>query len=120
MTVPHARTLRIALCKSSLFGPISGADETLVTYVEALRDAGHDARVVLLYPPPERDSYLQRLRQSAIPVHAIADRSLLFRLVRGARTMAARLVLLFALFSRFPGHVRRIWQLLLGLLARLY
>ena len=36
--------MKIALCKSHFAGPVSGADETLVTYALALREAGHDVR----------------------------------------------------------------------------
>ena len=43
--------MKIALCKSHFFGPVSGADEILVTYAISLRRAGHDVEVVLLYKP---------------------------------------------------------------------
>jgi len=112
--------MKIALSKSSLFGPISGADETLVTYAAALRRAGHDVTVVLLYPPSRNDSYLRRLREAEVPVVAIAERSRLFAAVRGLRAAAAHFFFLFVLVSRFPGHVRRIWQSILRMLARLY
>ncbi len=53
--------LKIVLCKSTLLGPVSGADEIMLNYAVHLRQAGYDARVVLLYSPAEGDQYHRRL-----------------------------------------------------------
>ena len=54
--------MKIALCKTHFFGPISGADEILVTYAISLRQAGNDVAVVLLYKPAENDRFFRRLK----------------------------------------------------------
>jgi glycosyltransferase involved in cell wall biosynthesis len=109
--------MRIAICKTSLFGPISGADETLVTYATELHEAGHDITVVLLYPCGRNDPYLKRLIDAGVPIVVIAERSLAFRILSAARSAAAHFALLFALVTRYPGHVRKLWQAALRLLA---
>jgi len=38
--------MRIVLCKGQVLGPISGADETLVTYAVELQKAGHSVSVL--------------------------------------------------------------------------
>ncbi|HET6890599.1 MAG TPA: hypothetical protein VFH31_05810, partial [Pyrinomonadaceae bacterium] len=68
--------MKIALCKSQFFGPVSGADETLVSYAISLQRAGYDVDVVLLYKPTDSDRFVRRLRQSGIPVINIIDRSI--------------------------------------------
>jgi hypothetical protein len=50
-------SMRFALCKSILAGPVSGADEIMVNYAMHLREAGHEVTVVLLYPPAPTDQY---------------------------------------------------------------
>jgi glycosyltransferase involved in cell wall biosynthesis len=110
--------MRIALCKTSIFGPISGADETLVTYASELRQSGSDITVVLLYPCSVGDPYYRRLRSSGVPITVIADDSLAFRLIRAVRDTAAHVGILFALLSRFPSRVRRTWQAVVRLLAK--
>jgi len=67
--------MKIALCKSHFFGPVSGADEILVTYAIKLHQAGHDVRVVLLYKPPENDRYYERLRSAGVDVPFVIKRS---------------------------------------------
>ena len=49
--------MKIALCKSHFFGPVSGADEILVSYAISLHHAGHEVDVVLLYKPTENDRF---------------------------------------------------------------
>ena len=43
--------MKIALCKTTFLGPVSGADEIMLNYAVHLQQAGHDVSVVLLYPP---------------------------------------------------------------------
>lgn len=65
--------MRIVLCKSQFLGPISGADETLVTYATQLIAAGHKVSVLLMYPHARKDQYYVRLREAGVPVSAIAS-----------------------------------------------
>jgi glycosyltransferase involved in cell wall biosynthesis len=112
--------LRIALCKSHFQGPISGADETLVAYASELRRAGHDVSVVLLYPFTSRDNYARRLQAEQVRIQVIAERAWIFGAVQLARRLATHFLFVFVLLSRFPGHVRRIWQTILGLISGFY
>jgi hypothetical protein len=60
--------MRIVLCKGQMLGPISGADETLVTYAIQLQKAGHSVSVLLMYRSAKNDPYAQRLFDTRIPV----------------------------------------------------
>jgi glycosyltransferase involved in cell wall biosynthesis len=66
--------MRIVLCKGQLLGPISGADETLVTYAVQLQKAGHSVSVLLMYRSAKDDPYSQRLLNSGVPVSWIASK----------------------------------------------
>jgi glycosyltransferase involved in cell wall biosynthesis len=88
--------MKITLCKSHLDGPISGADETLVTYAGQLRKAGLDVSVLLMYLHAEEDQYYQRLLESDVPVSWIASNLTQSSLGAGRR-FAARM------FQSFPG-----------------
>ena len=65
--------MRVLLCKGQLSGPISGADETLVTYATQLRRAGHDVSVLFMYLHAEEDQYYQRLLEAEVPVAWLAS-----------------------------------------------
>src|SRR5258705_12495170 len=65
--------MRIVLCKGQILGPISGADETLVTYAIQLQKAGHAVSVLLMYLYSTEDPYYQRLLQAGVPVSLIAS-----------------------------------------------
>ena len=65
--------MRILLCKGQIYGPISGSDETLVTYATQLRRAGHEVAVLLMYLHAEEDQYYQRLLEGDVPVSWIAS-----------------------------------------------
>src|SRR5439155_21287610 len=65
--------MRILLCKGQIYGPISGSDETLVTYATQLRRAGHDVSVLLMYLHADEDQYYQRLLEADVPVSWIAS-----------------------------------------------
>lgn len=56
-------------------GPISGADETLVTYATHLKLAGYDVSVLLMYPYSADDPYYVRLRRAGIAVSSLASNS---------------------------------------------
>lgn len=114
------RRMRIALCKSNFQGPISGADETLVAYATELHRAGHDVTVVLLYPFSAREGYAKRLRDAGVRINVIAEQAWIFGALQFARQLATHFLFVFVLLSRFPGHVRRIWQSILGLISGHY
>lgn len=68
--------MKIVLCKGQLLGPISGADETLVTYALQLQRLGHAVSVLLLYPCSPHDQHYLRLREAGVHVAAVATNSL--------------------------------------------
>ena len=108
--------MKIILCKSHLDGPISGADETLVTYAAQLQKAGESVSVLLMYLHAEEDQYYQRLLESDVPVSWIAS-NLAQNSLGAGRKLAARM------FQSFPGSkpfVRRKTQLVLSAVANSY
>ena len=110
--------MKIALCKSHFFGPVSGADEILVTYAISLRRAGEDVEVVLLYKPAENDRFRRRLTQAGVPIVAIIDRSIAFALLRSLRGLLSSFLLFFLLIPRSEASLRKVWQVLLDLISR--
>jgi len=66
--------MRIVLCKGQILGPISGADETLVTYAVQLQKAGHSVSVLLMYRTTKDDPYSHRLLNTGVPVSWIASK----------------------------------------------
>ena len=68
--------MKIIMCKGQFLGPISGADETLVTYATQLQRVGHDVSVLLLYPCSSQDQYYLRLREEGVAVDAVAASSM--------------------------------------------
>ena len=108
--------MKITLCKSHFDGPISGADETLVTYAAQLKKAGKAVSVLLMYLHAEEDQYYQRLLESEVPVSWIASN--LTRSSLGAgRKFASRM------FYSFPGSkqfIRRKTQTVLTAVANGY
>jgi glycosyltransferase involved in cell wall biosynthesis len=114
------QTMKIALCKSHFFGPVSGADEILVSYATTLHQAGHDVDVVLLYKPNEGDRFYRRLRQSGVPVIHVIERSIAFMILRSLRGLLSSFLLLFLLIPRSEAGLRRIWQVLIDLISRVH
>jgi len=112
--------MRIALCKSTLAGPVSGADETLVTYATNLRGAGYDVTVVLLYPPAARDRHRERLRRAGVEVSYVAENSPVYALLGAARDLFASLLFFVYVVPRSAERARRIWQAVTRAAARLY
>jgi hypothetical protein len=109
--------MRILLCKGQIFGPISGSDETLVTYASQLRKAGHEVSVLLMYLHVEEDQYYQRLLEADVSVSWIAS-NLAHTSLGAGRTLA------YKLFNAFPRSKRLIRRrslpLVTGLAARNY
>jgi len=110
--------MKLALCKSHFFGPVSGADEILVTYAISLRRAGYDVEVVLLYKPPDTDRFCRRLRQARVPIVNVIDRSIAFMIIRGLRSLVSSFLLPFLLIPRSEASLRKIWQVLLDLISQ--
>lgn len=65
--------MRIVLCKGQILGPISGSDETLVTYAIQLQKAGHSVSVLLMYLHSAEDQYYRRLLSAGVPVSRVAS-----------------------------------------------
>ena len=112
--------MKIALCKTSIFGPISGADETMLNYALHLQQTGHDVSVVLLYPPSVDDQYLRRLRLKGISVQAIVPRSYLFALLRVFRSLLTSALFFLFFVKRAPGGLRKIWQVAVRAITQLH
>src|ERR1044072_508563 len=96
--------MKIVLCKTTIYGPISGADEIMLNYAVHLHETGHDVSVVLLYPPADNDQYLRRLQSKGVPVRTIVVRSYLFALLRLFRSLLTSM--LFFLFFVKLGPTR--------------
>src|SRR5688500_354322 len=99
--------MKIALCKTNFAGPVSGADETLVTYAVRLREAGHDVRIVLLHRPPAHDPYYARVRRAGFEVECIVKRSFVLAVLRGVRRLLSGGLLFFLVVPNSPGRLRR-------------
>lgn len=93
--------MRIVLCKGQILGPISGADETLVTYSIQLQKAGHSVSVLLMYLPSIQDQYYQRLVNAGIEVTSIASKLAHTYLGTGRK-------LAYKMFAAFPSYKRLI------------
>ena len=109
--------MRIILCKGQIFGPISGSDETLVTYASQLQKAGHDVSVLLMYLHADEDQYYQRLLEAGVPVSFIASNL-------AHTSMGAGRKLAYKLFNTFPASQRfiraRALKVVTGLARRHY
>src|SRR5712671_1707541 len=109
--------MRILLCKGQIYGPISGSDETLVTYASQLQKAGHDVSVLLMYLHAEEDQYYQRLLEAGVPVSWIASNL-------AHTSMGAGRKLAYKMFNTFPGSRqfirRRTLRLVTGIATRYY
>src|SRR5262245_19204781 len=112
--------MKIALCKSHFFGPVSGADEILVSYATSLHRAGYDVEVVLLYEPPETDRFRRRLHQAGVTLVSVIQHSIIFTIVMSMRRALSAFLLLFLWIPRSEEGFRRIWQILLALISRVH
>src|SRR5262245_12522453 len=112
-------SLKIALCKNTFAGPVSGADETVLNYAVNLHQAGYEVTVVLLYPPSVDDQYLRRLQLAGVPVSVVIPRSLLFTLLRALRHLLSSVLFFLFLLKRAPEGLRRVWQVALRVVSHL-
>ena len=112
-----ADSMRIILCKGQIYGPISGSDETLVTYAAQLQKAGHEVSVLLMYLHAEEDQYYQRLLEAGVPVAWMAS-NLAHTSMGAARKVAYRMFNTFPSTRRFIR--RRALRLVTGMATRNY
>jgi glycosyltransferase involved in cell wall biosynthesis len=112
--------MKISLCKTTIFGPISGADETLLNYAVHLHQAGHEVSVVLLYPPSVDDQYLRRLQLKGIPVQTIVQRSYLFACLRLVRSLLTTALFFLFFLRRAPAGLRKFWQVAIRAITQLH
>lgn len=112
--------MRIALCKSFFAGPVSGADETIVSYATRLHEAGHAVTVVLLQTPAPDDQYYKRLRRAGVEVACVVEQSALYLGLRAARDLFLSLFFFAYIVPGALERLRRAWQAMYRLAARLY
>ena len=112
--------MKIALCKSSFAGPVSGADEIMLNYAVSLHQAGHEVTVVLLYPPAVDDQYLRRLQRNGVLVTPVIARSYLFGLLRALRNVFSSVLFFLFLLRSAPERLRKIWQAALNFISQLH
>jgi len=65
--------MNILFCKNNFAGPISGADEIVLTYATELRAAGHATTILLVQPPSKNDPLAARLRAADVPLDTLAS-----------------------------------------------
>ena len=65
--------MKILFCKNNFAGPISGADEMVVTYAIELKAAGHATSLLLIQPPSKSDPLVARLRAADVRLDALAS-----------------------------------------------
>ena len=104
--------MRIILCKGQIYGPISGSDETLVTYASQLQKAGHNVSVLLMYLHAEEDQYYQRLLEAGVPVAWMASNL-------AHTSMGAGRKLAYKMFNTFPGSRQFIRRRTLRVVTRM-
>lgn len=86
--------MKIVFCKTGFAGPISGADEIAVMYALELRRAGHETALLLVHPPAPDDFLALRLRESGVPLTALASPAFSTSLAT-ARKLAIRVMRTF-------------------------
>ena len=87
--------MNILYCKNNFAGPISGADEIVLTYSIALRAAGHHTSILLVQPPAKNDPLAARLRAADVPLDTLASPAFSTSLAT-ARRFAIRAMRTFA------------------------
>jgi glycosyltransferase involved in cell wall biosynthesis len=82
--------MKVLFCKGQTMGPISGADELLVTYATRLLGAGVNVSVLLMFSQ-NGDPYHDRLRRAGVPVTGLAEGAAV-KAMRAGRRLASRLL----------------------------
>jgi glycosyltransferase involved in cell wall biosynthesis len=109
--------MRIVLCKGQILGPISGSDETLVTYAIQLQKAGHSVSVLLMYLSSEEDQYYKRLLNANVQVSWIAS-NLVQKSLGAGRKLAHKM---FRIFPASKQIIRsRAQRVVTGMATRYY
>ena len=107
--------MKVTICKGQTLGPISGADETLVSYAAHLHRAGVSVSVLLMFPRLD-DIYYSSLVRAGVSVYGIAPGTTVKALQVG-RGVASRFL---SVVPRMQGLVRRGSRRLTGGLAWRY
>lgn len=97
--------MKIVFCKTGFAGPISGADEIAVMYAIELKRAGHDTALLLVHQPANDDVLATRLRESGVPLTALASQTFSTSLAT-ARKVAIRAMRTFKPASKLILHSR--------------
>jgi glycosyltransferase involved in cell wall biosynthesis len=87
--------MKILFCKNSFAGPLSGADEILVSYALALKAAGYSTSVLLVHQTANNDPFAERLRAANVPLDTLASTTFSTSLAAG-RKLAIRAMGAFA------------------------
>jgi glycosyltransferase involved in cell wall biosynthesis len=90
--------MNILFCKNNFAGPISGADEIVLTYATELKAAGQTPSVLLVQPPAKNDPLAARLRAADVPLDTLASPAFSTSLAT-ARRFAIRAMRTFTPFS---------------------
>lgn len=112
--------MKILLCKSHFAGPVSGSDETLVSYATHLHKQGHRPTVVLLYAPDESDQYYARLKQAGVEVITIISHPFAHILLRRVRSLAYWAATFLHLPAQPLRVSRKLWQRFAHALSLIY
>jgi glycosyltransferase involved in cell wall biosynthesis len=81
--------MKVLLCKNSFAGPLSGADEIVVSYAIELKAAGYSPSVLLVHRPAGNDPLAVRLAAGGVTLQALASSSFSSSLAAG-RKLAIR------------------------------
>jgi len=87
--------MKILFCKNSFAGPLSGADEIVVSYALALKAAGYSTSVLLVHQTANNDPFAERLRAANVPLDTLASTTFSTSLA-AARKLAIRAMRAFA------------------------
>lgn len=107
--------MNILFAKSTIAGPISGADEIITTYAVELKKAGFETSVLLVHSPADNDSQVARLNAAGVPVSILASPSFSRSLAVGRR-ITLRLMETFSPASRLIRTISR--KLVFNLIQR--
>src|SRR5712691_1977392 len=94
--------MKILFCKNTLTGPVSGADEIIVTYAIELQKAGHWTSLLLVQPPVVDDPLAVRLNTSGVPISSLASTAFSTSLAAGRKVALC----LMNAFSPIGGLIR--------------
>lgn len=79
--------MNILFCKTNITGRISGADQTVVNYAIELKKSGHQTSLLLIQPPIDGDSLVQRLTGADVAVTTLSSSKISSSLDLGRKFM---------------------------------